>query len=139
MKHKTPLAEPLSVTGLAVADCLRQLRLGTAQTHRNVFIWPLFSPGPAGPRYHTLDDIEIPDAEYDRLVRELQRLEAEYPELITPDSPTQRIGAQPSESLKTVQHRLPMLSLDNVFSEAELRVQLDAFVKQGLFPPVLKK
>lgn len=72
-------------------------------------------------RYHTLDDIEIPDAEYDRLVRELERLEAEYPEFITPDSPTQRIGAQPSESLKTVQHRLPMLSLDNVFSEDELR------------------
>ena len=72
-------------------------------------------------RYHTLDDIEIPDAEYDRLVRELQRLEAEHPELVTPDSPTQRVGAQPSESLKTVKHRLPMLSLDNVFSEEELR------------------
>ena len=72
-------------------------------------------------RYHTLDDIEIPDAEYDRLVRELQRLEAEHPELITPDSPTQRVGAEPSESLQTVQHRLPMLSLDNVFSEDELR------------------
>jgi DNA ligase (NAD+) len=72
-------------------------------------------------RYHTLDDIEIPDSEYDRLVRELQRMEAEHPELITPDSPTQRVGAEPSESLKTVRHRLPMLSLDNVFSEDELR------------------
>ena len=72
-------------------------------------------------RYHTLDDIEIPDAEYDRLVRELQRLEAEHPELVTPDSPTQRVGAEPSGSLQTVQHRLPMLSLDNVFSEDELR------------------
>ena len=72
-------------------------------------------------RYHTLDDIEIPDAEYDRLVRELQQLEAEHPELITPDSPTQRVGAEPSAALQTVQHRLPMLSLDNVFSEDELR------------------
>ena len=72
-------------------------------------------------RYHTLDDIEIPDAEYDRMVRELQRLEAEHPELVTADSPTQRVGAEPSESLKTVRHRLPMLSLDNVFSEEELR------------------
>ena len=72
-------------------------------------------------RYHTLDDIEIPDAEYDRLVRELQKLEAEYPELITPDSPTQRVGAEPSGVLRPVQHRLAMLSLDNVFSEEELR------------------
>ena len=71
-------------------------------------------------RYHTLDDIEIPDAEYDRLVRELQELEAQHPELITPDSPTQRVGAEPSGALKTVQHRLPMLSLDNVFSVEEL-------------------
>ncbi len=72
-------------------------------------------------RYHTLDDIEIPDAEYDRLVRELQRLEAEHPELVTPDSPTQRVGAEPSAALQTVRHRLPMLSLDNVFSIDELQ------------------
>jgi DNA ligase (NAD+) len=71
-------------------------------------------------RYHTLDDIEIPDAEYDRLMRELQRLEEKYPDLITVDSPTQRVGAEPSEALQTVQHRLPMLSLDNVFAEDEL-------------------
>ena len=72
-------------------------------------------------RYHTLDEIEIPDAEYDRLMRELQDLEREYPELVTADSPTQRVGGEPSESLQTVRHRLPMLSLDNVFSEDELR------------------
>lgn len=72
-------------------------------------------------RYHTLDDIEIPDAEYDRLMRELQRLEAEHPELVTPDSPTQRVGAEPSDALETVKHRIPMLSLDNVFAEDELR------------------
>lgn len=72
-------------------------------------------------RYHTLDDIEIPDAEYDRLLRELQSLENAHPELVTPDSPTQRVGAEPSGSLETVQHRLPMLSLDNAFAEDELR------------------
>jgi DNA ligase (NAD+) len=72
-------------------------------------------------RYHTLDDIEVPDAEYDRLVRELQRLEAEHPEFVTPDSPTQRVGAEPSIALRPVEHRLPMLSLDNVFSADELR------------------
>ncbi len=71
-------------------------------------------------RYHTLDDIEVPDAEYDRLVRELQRLEAEHPELVTPDSPTQRVGAEPSEALVKVTHRVPMLSLGNVFAEEEL-------------------
>ena len=72
-------------------------------------------------RYHTLDDIEIPDAEYDRLMRELQGLENENPDLITADSPTQRVGAEPSDALQTVRHRLPMLSLDNVFAEDELR------------------
>jgi DNA ligase (NAD+) len=72
-------------------------------------------------RYHTLDDIEIPDAEFDRLMRELQRLEAEHPELVTSDSPTQRVGAEPSAALETVRHRVPMLSLDNVFSEEELQ------------------
>jgi DNA ligase (NAD+) len=72
-------------------------------------------------RYHTLDDIEIPDAEYDRLMRELQALEKNYPELVTADSPTQRVGAEPSAELKTIKHRLPMLSLDNVFTEEELR------------------
>ena len=72
-------------------------------------------------RYYILDDIEIPDAEYDRLVRELERLETEHPELVTADSPTQRVGIEPSGAFKTVQHRLPMLSLDNVFSEEGLR------------------
>jgi DNA ligase (NAD+) len=72
-------------------------------------------------RYHVLDDPEVPDAEYDRLVRQLQRLEQEHPELITPDSPTQRVGDSPIAAFGTVQHRLPMLSLDNAFSEEELR------------------
>ena len=72
-------------------------------------------------RYHALDDPEVPDAEYDRLVRELQSLEDEHPELITPDSPTQRVGAEPETAFGTVQHSIPMLSLDNAFSEQELR------------------
>ena len=72
-------------------------------------------------RYHVLDDPEIPDAEYDRLVRALQALEREHPELITPDSPTQRVGDQPIDAFGTVEHQLPMLSLDNAFTEDELR------------------
>jgi DNA ligase (NAD+) len=71
-------------------------------------------------RYHVLDDPEIPDVEYDRMVRELQALEAEHPELVTPDSPTQRVGGEPISAFGTVQHQLPMLSLDNAFSEEEL-------------------
>lgn len=72
-------------------------------------------------RYHALDDPEIPDAEYDRLMRELQSLEAEHPELVTEDSPTQRVGDAPVSSFGTVQHELPMLSLGNAFSEDELQ------------------
>ena len=71
-------------------------------------------------RYYVLDDPEIPDAEYDRLMRELQALEQAHPELVTPDSPTQRVGAQPLERFAEVAHRIPMLSLDNAFSDAEL-------------------
>jgi len=72
-------------------------------------------------RYHVLDNPEIPDSEYDRLVRRLEALEKAHPELITPDSPTQRVGAQPIAAFGTVEHQLPMLSLDNAFSEQELR------------------
>ena len=72
-------------------------------------------------RYHVLDAPTIPDEEYDRLFRELQALEEQYPELITPSSPTQRVGAQPLKVFPTIQHELPMLSLDNIFSEAELQ------------------
>ena len=72
-------------------------------------------------RYHALDDPEVPDAEYDRLMRELQALEAEHPALVTADSPTQRVGAEPVGAFGSVAHKLPMLSLDNAFSEQELR------------------
>ena len=71
-------------------------------------------------RYYVLDDPEIPDSEYDRLMRELQDLEAAHPELITPDSPTQRVGAQPLKEFQEVRHKVPMLSLGNAFSDAEM-------------------
>jgi DNA ligase (NAD+) len=72
-------------------------------------------------RYHALDDPEVPDAEYDRLMVELRGIEAEHPELITVDSPTQRVGAAPVAAFGAVRHRIPMLSLDNAFSEEEVR------------------
>lgn len=71
--------------------------------------------------YYVLDDPEISDSEYDRLYRQLEQLEKEYPELITADSPTQRVGSTPLKSFSQIQHRMPMLSLDNVFSETELQ------------------
>ncbi|HVX29939.1 MAG TPA: NAD-dependent DNA ligase LigA [Nitrolancea sp.] len=71
--------------------------------------------------YHTLDAPSVSDAEYDELVLELRRLETEHPELITPDSPTQRVGATPSSGFNTVRHEIPMLSLSNVYNEQELR------------------
>lgn len=71
-------------------------------------------------RYYVLDDPQIPDAEYDRLFRALQALETEYPEFIRSDSPTQRVGGEPLTEFGSVRHELPMLSLANAFSEAEL-------------------
>ena len=71
-------------------------------------------------RYHTLDAPEIPDADYDALVRELQSIEAAHPELRSPDSPTQAIGGAPSATFAPVEHELPMMSLDNAFERAEL-------------------
>lgn len=72
-------------------------------------------------RYHVLDDPEIPDAEYDRLMRQLQALEQQYPQLITADSPTQRVGDAPISAFGTVKHQVPMLSLDNAFTSEEVR------------------
>lgn len=71
-------------------------------------------------QYYVLDDPEIPDAEYDRLYRELQSLEQQHPELVTADSPTQRVGDKPLDGFSQVKHEIPMLSLDNVFNETEL-------------------
>jgi DNA ligase (NAD+) len=72
-------------------------------------------------RYHALDDPEVPDAEYDRLMLELRGIEAQYPQLLTPDSPTQRVGAAPVAAFGAIRHRVAMLSLDNAFSEEEVR------------------
>ncbi|AQM19991.1 MULTISPECIES: NAD-dependent DNA ligase LigA [Vibrio] len=77
-------------------------------------------------RYYVEDNPEIPDAEYDRLMRELLELESQYPELVTADSPSLRVGGKPLEGFAQVTHEIPMLSLDNVFDENEL----DAFHKR---------
>ncbi len=82
-------------------------------------------------RYHALDDPEVPDAEYDRLMVELRALETEHPDLISPDSPTQRVGAAPVAAFGTVRHRVAMLSLDNAFSEQEVR-DFDRRVRERL-------
>src|ERR1700692_4693529 len=72
-------------------------------------------------RYYVLDDPELSDADFDKLMNELKRLEAEHPQLITPDSPTQRVGGKPREGFVKAKHSSPMLSLDNAYSEEELR------------------
>ncbi|MDO9224533.1 MAG: NAD-dependent DNA ligase LigA [Pseudomonadota bacterium] len=82
-------------------------------------------------RYYVLDDPAIPDAEYDRLLRELQDLETAHPELLTPDSPTQRVGAGPLKDFPQVAHEVPMLSLNNAFSEGEVAA-FDRRVREGL-------
>jgi DNA ligase (NAD+) len=80
--------------------------------------------------YYVLDAPEITDAEFDRLLERLKRLEGEHPELVTPDSPTQRVGGQPREGFVKVRHRRPMLSLDNTYSFEEL-TQFDRRVHEG--------
>jgi DNA ligase (NAD+) len=82
-------------------------------------------------RYYVLDDPVIPDAEYDRLLAELRDLEAAYPELVTPESPTQRVGAAPAVGFAEVRHAQPMLSLDNAFSDEEV-VAFDRRVRERL-------
>ncbi len=81
-------------------------------------------------RYHVLDDPEISDAAYDRLMNRLKELEAAHPELVTPDSPTVRVGGPPREGFSTVRHARPMLSLDNAFSYDALR-DWDRRVREG--------
>lgn len=82
-------------------------------------------------RYYVLDDPQVPDAEYDRLLRELQALEAEHPELISADSPTQRVGANPLSAFGEVKHEIPMLSLDNAFDDDEVG-EFDRRVREKL-------
>lgn len=82
-------------------------------------------------RYHVLDDPEISDTDYDRLLRELKDLETEFPDLLTPDSPTQRVGGAPLDAFSTVSHAVPMLSLDNAFGLEEVR-EFDARLQRLL-------
>jgi len=81
--------------------------------------------------YYVLDNPEVPDAEYDRLLRELQVLEEKHPELLSADSPTQRVGAAPLKAFNEVAHEVPMLSLNNCFNEQEL-ADFDRRVREGL-------
>src|SRR5574337_1525236 len=76
-------------------------------------------------RYYVLDDPSIPDAEYDRLLRELEALEAAHPELATPDSPTRRVGARPASGFAEVRHAIPMLSLSNAFTDSDAPAGVD--------------
>ncbi|MEQ1525547.1 MAG: NAD-dependent DNA ligase LigA [Gallionella sp.] len=82
-------------------------------------------------RYYVQDDPSIPDAEYDKLFRELQTLEAQHPELLTVDSPTQRVGGAPLKAFAEVHHRTAMLSLNNAFSEEEVRA-FDTRIREAL-------
>ena len=82
-------------------------------------------------RYYVLDDPEISDTQYDMLLRELEQLETEHPELITSDSPTQRVGAQPLEAFGAVDHAVPMLSLANAMDEEEV-LDFDSRVRRLL-------
>ena len=82
-------------------------------------------------RYYVLDDPEISDSEFDALLRELQVLEADHPDLVTPDSPTQRVAGRPVDGFETVEHSAAMLSLDNAYSEDEIQA-FDVRVRRGL-------
>jgi len=82
-------------------------------------------------RYYVLDEPSVPDAEYDRMFRELQALEAEHPELVTPESPTQRVGGEALSAFGEVRHEVPMLSLGNAFEDDDLRA-FDRSVQNGL-------
>ncbi len=81
--------------------------------------------------YYVLDNPEVPDSEYDRLLNELSDIEQQHPELITPDSPTQRVGATPLDSFSEVQHEVPMLSLGNAFSDQDMN-DFDRRIREGV-------
>ncbi len=95
-----------------------------------------------GHRYYVLDDPEITDDVYDKLLDELRAIEAEHPELLTPDSPTQRIGGEPVSKLTKVTHLQPMLSLANARSEEELRAWVDRMrnhlAREGIEDPAFE-
>ena len=82
-------------------------------------------------RYYILDEPQVPDAEYDRLMQQLRELEAAHPEWVTADSPTQRVGTAPADEFAEVRHRVPMLSLDNAFSADDV-LNFDRRVRERL-------
>ena len=82
-------------------------------------------------KYYVENNPEISDYEYDQLLKELEKLEEEYPELITPDSPTQRVGGEPLDEFQTVEHKIPMLSLANTYNEQEL-IEFDERVQKNV-------
>lgn len=82
-------------------------------------------------RYYVMDDPSVPDAEYDRLFQELKKLEKEHPELLTSDSPTQRVGSAPLSAFSQIKHEMPMLSLDNAFDEEDM-AEFDRRIKDRL-------
>src|ERR1700755_1896835 len=82
-------------------------------------------------RYYILNDPEISDVEFDGLLKQLEALELQHPELITPDSPTQRVAGRPVEGFTSVRHAAPMLSLDNAYTEEEAR-EFDARLRRAL-------
>ena len=81
--------------------------------------------------YHVLDDPEVPDAAYDRLMVELRALEQQHPDLVVPESPTQRVGGSPVPEFTEVRHQLPMLSLDNAFAREDVEA-FDRRVRERL-------
>src|SRR3954464_204927 len=81
-------------------------------------------------QYYIQNAPEISDAEFDELLHELEKLELEHPDLVTPDSPTQRVGGRVVEGFATVEHKVPMLSLNNAYNEDELRA-FDERVRKG--------
>lgn len=103
-------------TGMRIIDKIKKLR---EQIHHHDYL------------YYVLDKPEISDAAYDKFFRELLDLETQFPDLITPDSPTQRVGGEPLKSFKTVVHKTPLLSLDNAMNEEEL-LDFDERVRKGL-------
>ena len=82
-------------------------------------------------KYYVEAAPEISDREFDQLLKKLQALEAEHPQFVTPDSPTQRVGGQPIAGFRQVEHRVPMLSIDNTYNEADLR-EFDKRVRRSL-------
>src|SRR5690625_376504 len=78
-----------------------------------------------GHEYYVLDNPSVPDVEYDEKLQELRKLEEQFPSLITADSPTQRVGAEPLDAFQKVEHAIPMLSLGNAFNEADIKAFAD--------------